>query len=90
LSRVSWLKSQQPCEESYDAYPTAGALALLSFLAASTVHGQTLGAVLTGSQEVPPNTNPGFGNATVTFNEARNQVNVTITVAGINSFRIHA
>jgi CHRD domain len=69
------------------------ALALLSFLTISTAQAQTLGAVLTGSQEVPPNTNPGFGNATVTFNEARTQVTVTITVANlgapINNFHIH-
>jgi CHRD domain len=69
------------------------ALALLSFLAVPLAHGQTLGAVLTGSQEVPANTNPGFGNATVTFNDARTHVNVTITVANlgspINNFHIH-
>lgn len=69
------------------------ALVLLSFFAIPAVQAQTLGAVLTGSQEVPPNTNPGFGNATVTFNETRTQVTVTITVANlgapINNFHIH-
>ena len=54
---------------------------------------QTLGAVLTGSQEVPPNSNPGFGNATVTFDAAMQNVSVTITVANlgspINNFHIH-
>jgi CHRD domain len=54
---------------------------------------QTLGAVLTGSQEVPPNANPGFGNATVVFDAARQNVTVTITVANlgspINNFHIH-
>src|SRR5687767_4175699 len=69
------------------------ALFLLSFLAVPLAQGQTLGAVLTGSQEVPPNPNPGFGNATVTFNAARTEVNVTITVANlgspINNFHIH-
>ena len=54
---------------------------------------QTLGAVLTGSQEVPANNNPGFGNATVTFDATRQNVNVTITVANlgspINNFHIH-
>ena len=68
-------------------------LVLLSFLAVSSLHAQTLGAVLSGSQEVPPNTGAGSGNATVTFNEARTQINVTITVANlgapINNFHIH-
>ena len=54
---------------------------------------QTLGAVLTGSQEVPPNANPGFGNATVVFDAARQNITVTITVANlgatINNFHIH-
>lgn len=54
---------------------------------------QTLGAVLTGSQEVPPNANPGFGNATVTFDNTLQNVTVTITVADlgspINNFHIH-
>lgn len=69
------------------------AFVLLTLLAVPAAHAQTLGAVLTGSQEVPPNNNPGFGNATVTFNEARTQVQVTITVANlgtpINNFHIH-
>ena len=55
--------------------------------------GQTLGAVLTGSGEVPPNSNPGFGNATVTFDESRQHITVTITVTNlgspINNFHIH-
>jgi hypothetical protein len=55
--------------------------------------GQTLGAVLTGAAEVPPNTNPGFGNATVTFDATRQNINVTITVSDlgvpINNFHIH-
>lgn len=62
-------------------------------LAAPIALGQTLGAVLTGSQEVPPNNNPGFGNATVTFDATRQNVTVTITVANlgaqINNFHIH-
>lgn len=46
---------------------------------------QTLGAVLTGSQEVPACATSGFGNATVTFDSARQNINVTITVAGLGS-----
>jgi len=65
----------------------------LSLLLAATVFGQTLGAVLTASQEVPPTTTPGFGNATVTFDAARANITVTITVANlgspINNFHIH-
>jgi hypothetical protein len=65
------------------------ALSLVSPIA----YAQTLGAVLTGSQEVPANTNPGFGNATVTFDASRQNVTVTITVANlgnpINNFHIH-
>jgi hypothetical protein len=64
-------------------------LALISPAASA----QTLGAVLTGSQEVPPNANPGFGNATVTFDDTHQNVTVTITVANlgapINNFHIH-
>lgn len=62
-------------------------------LCAPGAFGQTLGAVLTGSAEVPPNSNPGFGNATVTFDETRQNITVTITVTGlgspINNFHIH-
>src|SRR5688572_10838387 len=57
------------------------------------VHGQTLGAVLTGAAEVPPNANPGFGNATVTFDAGHQNISVTITVhnlgSPINNFHIH-
>jgi hypothetical protein len=62
-------------------------------LAAAPVQGQTLGAVLTGAAEVPPNNDPGFGNATVTFDATRQNIHVTITVsnlgAPINNFHIH-
>lgn len=66
-----------------------------AFLAAlaPAAYGQTLGAVLTGASEVPPNANPGFGNATVTFDATHQNVTVTITVANlgspINNFHIH-
>lgn len=67
-------------------------IAIASLLAA-TAMGQTLGAVLTASQEVPPTTTPGFGNATVTFDATRANAVVTITVANlgspINNFHIH-
>ena len=66
---------------------------LVISLTTSAAFGQTLGAVLTGSQEVPPTTSPGFGNATVTFDSTRANITVTITVsnlgAAINNFHIH-
>ena len=69
------------------------ALVVVVLVLAPVAAAQTLGAVLTGSQEVPPNTNPGFGNATVTFDATRQNINVTITVANlgatINNFHIH-
>lgn len=62
-------------------------------LLSPAAYAQTLGAVLTGAAEVPPNNNPGFGNATVTFDAARQNASVTITVANlgapINNFHIH-
>jgi hypothetical protein len=66
---------------------------LVISLTTSAAFGQTLGAVLTGPQEVPPTTSPGFGNATVTFDSTRANITVTITVsnlgAAINNFHIH-
>ena len=63
----------------------------VSFTAPLTA--QTLGAVLTGSQEVPPRAVPGFGNATVVFDATRQNITVTITVTNlgspINNFHIH-
>jgi hypothetical protein len=62
-------------------------------LIAATGSAQTLGAVLTGSQEVPARAVPGFGNATVTFDATRQNVLVTITAtnlgSAINNFHIH-
>ena len=67
-------------------------LSILSLISA-TAFGQTLGAVLTGSQETPPTTTSGFGNATVTFDSTRANITTTITVANlgaaINNFHIH-
>src|SRR5258707_714936 len=72
--------------------PIIIALTIIS-LTASVAFGQTLGAVLTASQETPPTTTPGFGNATVTFDSTRANITVTITVANlgspINNFHIH-
>ncbi|HJQ39018.1 MAG TPA: CHRD domain-containing protein [Thermoanaerobaculia bacterium] len=69
------------------------ALALISLFAAPSVFAQTFGAVLTGSQEVPPRAVPGFGNATVTFDATHQNATVTITVTNlgspINNFHIH-
>lgn len=68
-------------------------VALALILVPVAVEGQTLGAVLTGAAEVPPNTNQGFGNATVTFDATRTNIDVTITVTNlsspINNFHIH-
>src|SRR5579859_1948484 len=65
---------------------------VLLFIAGS-VSAQTLGAVLTPSQEVPACSGTGSGNATVTFDSTRQNVTATITVANLNSpitgFHIH-
>lgn len=60
-----------------------GAAAALLFT--GTALAQTLGAVLTGSQEVPPCATSGFGNATVTFDSTRQNITVTITVSNLGS-----
>jgi hypothetical protein len=70
------------------------ALALVLAFPAGTAIAQTFGAVLTASQEVPPTTSPGSGNATVSFTDATHTaINVTITVTNlgspINAFHIH-
>lgn len=68
-------------------------LVVLALVFVPCAYGQTLGAVLTGASEVPPNANPGFGNATVTFDTTHNNIHVTITVTNlaspINNFHIH-
>jgi hypothetical protein len=66
----------------------------IALLFTGSLFAQTLGAVLTGSQETPgPCATNGFGNATVTFDSARQNINVTITVSNlgspINNFHIH-
>ena len=45
----------------------------------------TLGAVLTGGQETPPNSSPGFGNATVTIDPSHTSVHVVIDVSKLTS-----
>jgi len=79
-------------EENMRRIPIIIALTILS-LTTSVAFGQTLGAVLSASQETPPTTTPGFGNATVTFDATRANITVTITVANlgspINNFHIH-
>jgi hypothetical protein len=59
--------------------------AAIGLLFVGSISAQTLGAVLTSSQEVPPCAGTGFGNATVTFDSARQNINVTITVSNLGS-----
>jgi hypothetical protein len=55
-------------------------------LAAAGVQAQTYGVVMTGPQERPtPTTSTGWGNATVTFDSTRSNINVAITVKGLTS-----
>jgi len=69
------------------------ALIFVFVLFAAPLSAQTLGAVLTPDQEVPPHAIPAFGNATVTFDATHQNATVTITVADlgspINNFHIH-
>lgn len=63
-----------------------GVAVVLCLLAAAVVQAQTFGVVLTGSQERPnPTTSTGWGNATVSFDSTRSNINVTITVRGLTS-----
>lgn len=67
---------------------------IIAFLFTGSVFAQTLGAVMTGSQETPgPCATQGFGNATVTFDATHQNVTATITVANLGSsitgFHIH-
>ncbi len=68
-------------------------LALTFLLFGTTAFAQTFGAVLTGSQENPPTTSPGFGNFTGSFDSGHANLTVTLTVANlgapINNFHIH-
>ena len=60
-------------------------LALGLLLGAATLHAETYGAVLTGSQEVPPRDTPGFGRATVTLDAARTTLTVDVFVTGLTA-----
>lgn len=60
-------------------------LALAALMVTASLQAQTLGAALTASQETPPTTTPGFGNATITFDSTRQNINVTITVSNLGS-----
>ena len=68
-------------------------LALAFGLLATTASAQTFGAVLTGSQESPPTTSPGFGNFTGTFDSTHTNLTITLTVANlgapISGYHIH-
>jgi hypothetical protein len=68
-------------------------LALALGLLSTTASAQTFGAVLTGSQEVPPTTSPGFGNFTGTFDATHSNITITLTVANlgapISGYHIH-
>jgi CHRD domain len=68
-------------------------LILTIVLAGTTAVAQTFGAVLTGPQEDPATTSPGWGNFTGTFDALRANLTVTLTVANlgspINGFHIH-
>src|SRR5438067_2541184 len=63
-----------------------GLVAVVFLLAAAVVQAQTYGVVMTGPQERPtPTTSTGWGNATVTFDSTRSNINVAITVKGLTS-----
>ena len=66
----------------------------VGLMCTGSVFAQTFGAVLTASQETPPCSGTGFGNATVAFTDATHtNINVTITVSNLGSpisiFHIH-
>jgi len=68
-------------------------IALTLTLTSGSVFAQTLGAVLTGSQESPATASPGFGNFTGTFDSVRANMTVSLTVsnlgAPISGYHIH-
>lgn len=68
-------------------------VSLLFLLTAAGAQAQTFGAVLTPSQETPPTTSNGFGNATVTLDATHTSITVNLTVAGlttpVNNAHIH-
>jgi hypothetical protein len=63
-----------------------GVAVVVFLLAAALAQAQTYGVVMTGSQERPtPTSSTGWGNATVSFDSTRSNINVTITVKGLTS-----
>lgn len=61
-----------------------GVAVFVFLLAAAVAQAQTYGVVMTGPQERPtPTTSPGWGNATVTFDSTRSNINVAITIKGL-------
>jgi CHRD domain len=60
-------------------------VSLLFILTAATANAQTFGAVLTPSQETPPTTSNGFGNATVTLDPTHTSITVNVTVSGLTT-----
>lgn len=61
-------------------------LASLTFFVAPSLHAQqTFGAVLSSSNEVPPNNSPAFGNATVTLSADHTTITVSMTVSGLTA-----
>jgi hypothetical protein len=61
-------------------------IALLLLVSVPAVNAQvTMGAVLTGGQETPPNTSPAFGNATVVVDASHTSVTVSMTVTKLTS-----
>ena len=68
-------------------------VSLLFLLTAAAANAQTFGAVLTPSQETPPTTSNGFGNATVTLDSTHTSITVNLTISGlttpVNNAHIH-
>ncbi|HEV7919401.1 MAG TPA: CHRD domain-containing protein [Thermoanaerobaculia bacterium] len=56
---------------------------LVLFAVPITAGAQTFGAVLTPSQEVPPTTSNGSGNATLTLDTSHTQIAVAMTITGL-------
>lgn len=60
-------------------------ISLLFLVSAAAAQAQTFGAVLTPSQETPPTTSTGFGNATLTLDPTHTSATVSLTVAGLTT-----
>lgn len=55
------------------------------FSLAATARAETLGAVLTGSQEFPQNSSPAFGEATFTLDAPHTSLSVSLSVSGLSA-----